>query len=330
MFERPLVLWLLLLSPLVAAPGMLALTRGGKAFATVISMVSRLLTFALLILMLAGLRIPVRAAAQRMAVVVAVDQSRSIAPDQAVWMQKRVAEIRRLLSPLDRVGVIGFGRDAGLLAPLQDPRMAAQNTVSVDPNATDLAGALTTALGIFPDNEEKRLLLLTDGNETEGQVLDEVPAMSLAGIRIFTAAPPPSALARVAIASFEAPAVVRAETSFALHLDVQSEARAPVNAEISLSSDGTSVGIQQLSLAPGLNRFVLPYRVGRSGAYLMRAQIKVPPPLVASNPAAETALSVIEPPRVLLVSPNPPDSLIKALHERNYDVRTAPPHGLRS
>jgi Ca-activated chloride channel homolog len=328
MFERPIVLWLLLLSPLVAAPGMLALMRGGKAFATVISMVSRMVTFALLILMLAGLRIPVRAAAQRMAMVIAVDQSRSIAPDQAVWMQKRVAEIRRFLSPLDRVAVIGFGRDAGLLAPLQDPRMAAQNTVSVDPNATDLAGALTTALGIFPDNEEKRLLLLTDGNETEGQVLDEVPAMSQAGIRIFTAAPPPSAIARVAIASFEAPAVVRAETSFALHLDVQSEARAPVNAEISLSSDGTSVGVQQLSLAPGLNRFVLPYRVGRSGAYLMRAQIKVPPPMIASNPAAETALSVIEPPRVLLVSPNPPDSLIKALSERNYDVRTAPPHGL--
>ena len=57
--------------------------------------------------------------------------------------------------------------------------------MNVDPNATDLAGALTTALGIFPENEEKRLVLLTDGNETEGQVLDEVPAMAQAGIRVF-------------------------------------------------------------------------------------------------------------------------------------------------
>ncbi|HJU09867.1 MAG TPA: VWA domain-containing protein, partial [Candidatus Binataceae bacterium] len=173
-----------------------------------------------------------------------------------------------------------------------------------------------------------RLLLLSDGNETEGQVLDEVPALAQAGVRIFTAAPPPSSIARVAITSFEAPAVVRADTSFALHLNVGNEARVPVKAQISLSSDGTALGLHEVTLAPGLNGFVLPYRVGRSGAYLLQAQIKVPHPIVAVNPTAEAALSVIEPPRVLVVSPNPPDSLIKVLHQRNYDVRTAPPHGL--
>jgi uncharacterized membrane protein len=121
---------------------------------------------------------------------------------------------------------------------------------------------------------------------------------------------------------------VRAETSFALHLDVESEARTPVQARISLWSDAASLGAQQVSLAPGLNRFVLPYRAGRTGAYLMQARISVSPPLLAANPSAETAVSVIGPPRVLLVSPNPPDSLIEALRNRNYDVRTAGPHGL--
>jgi Ca-activated chloride channel family protein len=328
MFERPIMLWLLLASPLVAAPGLLAVVRGGKPVTSVISTASRLATFAMLVLMLAGLRIPVRAAARRMAMVIAVDESRSIAPDQAAWMQRRVAEIRRHLSARDRVAVLGFGRNASLMMPLQDPRMPLHKLANVDPDATDLAGALTTALGIFPENEEKRLIILTDGNETEGQVLDEVPAMTQAGIRVFTTAPPPSAIARVAITSFEAPAVVRAETSFALHLDIDSEAQAPVGAQISLSTDGSAVGVQQVSLTPGLNRFVLPYRVGHSGAYMMRAQIKVPSALVAANPAAETALSVIEPPRVLVVSPNPPDSLIQALHQRNYEVRTAAPHGL--
>ncbi len=264
MFERPILLWLLLASPLVAAPGVLAVVRGSRVSAAAISTAARLSTFAALILMLAGLRIPVRSAARRMAMVIAVDQSRSIAPDQAVWMQDRIAEIRHRVSTLDRVAVIGFGRDASLLAPLQDPRMPVLNVAGVDRDATDLAGALTTALGIFPDNEEKRLVLLTDGNETEGQVLDEVPAMTQADVRIFTAAPPPSAIARVAITSFEAPEVVRAETSFALHMDIQSEARVPVAAQISLSSDDNALGVQQVSLRPGLNRFVLPYRVGRS------------------------------------------------------------------
>jgi Ca-activated chloride channel homolog len=328
MFERPLVLWLLLATPLLVVPGALSVARGGKLFAASISAAARVVAFAALVLMLAGLHLPVRAAARRMALVIAVDQSRSIAADQAAWMQRRIAEIRRHLGVREQIAVIGFGRDAGLLAPLQDPRMASVSAARIDPNATDLAGALTTALGVFPDNEEKRLVLLTDGNETEGEVLDEVPAMAEAGVRIFTAAPPPSAIARVAITSFDAPAVVRAESSFALHLDIQSEARVPVAAQISLSSDGTALGLQQVSLVPGLNRFVLPYRVGHSGAHLMQARITVPPPLVAANPTVETALSVIAPPRVLLVSSNPPDSLIQALHKRNYEVQTAPPHGL--
>jgi Ca-activated chloride channel homolog len=328
MFERPIVLWLLLASPLVAAPGVLAVARRTKVLAGAISAFLRLATFIVLVLMLAGLHIPVRAAARRTAMVIAADQSLSIAPDQTAWIRQRIAEIRHHLSTRDRLAVIGFGRDAALLAPLQDPRMPVHNVASVDPDATDLAGALTTALGIFPDTEEKRLVLLTDGNETEGQVLDELPAMTQAGVRIFTAAPPPSAIARVAITSFEAPEVVRANTSFALRLDVQNEARVPVAAQISLSSDAIALGVQQMSLAPGLNRFVLPYRVGRSGAYLMKARISVPAPFIAANPSAETALSVIAPPRVLLVSPNPPDSLVKALRMRNYDVRTAPPRGL--
>jgi len=122
--------------------------------------------------------------------------------------------------------------------------------------------------------------------------------------------------------------VVRANTSFALHLNIQSEARSPTGAQIALSSDGIALGGQQVTLAPGLNRFVLPYHVDRSGAYLMQARIKVPAPLLAANPSAEAGVSVIAPPRVLVISPNPPETLLKVLHRRNYEVQTAPPRGL--
>jgi Ca-activated chloride channel family protein len=329
MFERPIALCLLLASVPIVVPAVLAVTRGaGKQLATIVSVSLRLITFVLLVLMLAGLRVPVRTFAHQMAVVIAVDQSRSIAPDQAIWMQHRIADIRHHLSRRDRVAVLGFGRDAGLIAPLQDARLPITYTAKADPNGTDLAGALTTALGIFPDRVEKRLVLLSDGNETQGDVLTELPAMSQAGVRIFTTSPPPSAIPRISISAFQTPSTVRAGTSFAIHLDIESEAKVPVGGQIRLSNDGAVVGAQRVSLTPGLNRFVLPYRAGRPGAYLLRIELGVPPPSVAVNPIAETAFSVIEPPRVLVISSNPPDSLVKALRLRNYDVRIAPPHGL--
>ena len=74
-------------------------------------------------------------------------------------------------------------------------------------------------------------------------------------------------------------------------------------------------------LQPGLNRFALPYQLDRYGAYLLNARIDVDSPLVAVNSGAETAVSVIGPPRVLVVSTNPPDSLLRALRLRQYEVQ---------
>src|SRR5207253_3944450 len=123
MFEHPILLWLLLLAPLAVAPGLLTTLRAGKPLIGALSTACRLITFVALVLMLAGLRIPIRAAAHRMAMVIAVDESRSIAPDQQAWMQRKLTDIRHHASTRDAVAIIGFGRDARLLLPLEDPRV---------------------------------------------------------------------------------------------------------------------------------------------------------------------------------------------------------------
>src|SRR5438093_728034 len=130
-----------------------------------------------------------------------------------------------------------FERPVALWLLLALALVAIPGALAVARGSKPFAASISTVLRIA--TFVALVLMLAGVNETEGQVLDEVPAMSQAGIRIFTAAPPPSAIARVAISSFEAPAVVRAETSFALHLDIDSEARSRVDAQISLSSDGT-------------------------------------------------------------------------------------------
>ncbi len=204
MFERPLILWLLAATPLMAIPGVIAM-RAGRSFAGALSAVLRMGLFAALILMLAGARLPLNLAARRMAVVVAMDQSESIASDQHAWMAQKIDQIRHAMDPRDRIAVIGFGRDAQLVAPLTDPRLLTLPATAVDTRATDIAGALTTAAGIFPQSDEKRLILLSDGVETENSALDELPALADSEVRIYSSAPPPSASARIALTSFTAP-----------------------------------------------------------------------------------------------------------------------------
>jgi Ca-activated chloride channel homolog len=327
MFERPLLLWLLAAAPLFAVPSVLAM-RAGRPLAGALSAILRMGVFVALILMLAGAQVPFKSAARRMTLVVAMDESQSIAPDQRTWMMQKVAAIGHAMDPRDRLAVIGFGRDAQLITPLGDPRLLTLSAAGADTSATDIAGALTTAAGIFPPIDEKRLLLLSDGVENENSAIDELPALAEAGVQVYSAAPPPSVVSRIAITGFEAPSTVHAQTSFALHLDIANEANHPVDAHIRLYNETRAVGGQQVQLQPGINRFELPYRIDDPGAYMLRAAVEVAPDLALVNGSAVAAVSVAPPPNVLLIANSPPESLVRALEFRHFAVANAGPHGL--
>src|SRR5579864_6002603 len=237
MFERPELLWLLLAAPLMVAPGLMAV-RAGRRAAGAGAAALRASLFVILVALLAGLRLPLRTPAQRMSVVVALDASHSIAPDQFQWMHQQLETLRTAMSPRDRLAVMEFGRSTRLLAPLGDPRLVRVEPVraGADPGGTDIAGGLTAALSLLPPQDEKRIVLLTDGNETDGSASAELPALVEQGARLYAATPPSSAAGRVAIVDFQAPTPVRAHASFALRLDVLSEARAPAVARVRLTS----------------------------------------------------------------------------------------------
>src|SRR5437773_191709 len=113
MFDRPTLLWLLVLAPIAAIPSILAMRAGMRAAGTA-SALLRVSCVMALVAMLAGLRVPGRIAAKSVAVVAALDQSRSMAPDQQEWMRRQVEQLKAAMAPTDQLGVVGFGRDARL------------------------------------------------------------------------------------------------------------------------------------------------------------------------------------------------------------------------
>ncbi len=149
MFERPVLLWLLLLAPLAAAPGLLG-WRSTRRAPSAIAALLRLLCFATLVVIVAGPLIPSRDRARGLAVVAMLDQSRSIAPDQRIWMQRQLDKLRAAMGPHDKLAVVDFGRNAQLGAPLDNPRAIQIEPAKVDEGATDIAGALTAGSVIFP------------------------------------------------------------------------------------------------------------------------------------------------------------------------------------
>src|SRR5208282_6086904 len=140
--------------------------------------------------------------------------------------------------------------------------------------------------------------------------------------------PPPSATERIAVTNFYSPDTVRADQRFAFRIDIDSESQSPVAATLKLYRDGIAVGGEATTLKPGLNRFELPYRLERAGAYLMSAEVSIAPPRVALNPRVEAAISVTGAPRILIASATPPESLVTALKVRNYAIDFVSPRSL--
>ena len=325
MFEHPLALWLIAAAPVVALPAVVSIKRTGLG---ILWTALRLGVFGLLVTLLAGPRFKTMVPTHHVALVVAVDRSRSIAPDQWEWMKGKVANLAAAARAGDRMAVLAFGRNAVLASPMRAASKLRLASVSVDSNATDIAAALSTSLSLYPAGYERRLLLLSDGNETVGHALQEAPALVEAGAWLFAAAPPPSAKRRVALVSLAAPSSVRAYQRFRFRVAVESEVAGPVEARLSLSSDGHPIGGQTLVLGPGMNHLEIPYRFSHPGARVVVATLSVPGGIDALNTRADAGISVLKPPLVLIVSDGAPRSIVRALGVRHYRARVLAPGAL--
>ncbi|GJQ20779.1 MAG: hypothetical protein HBSIN02_11340 [Bacteroidia bacterium] len=111
-------------------------------------------------------------------------------------LEKAKRDVSALLSKLkgDRVGLIVFAGDAFVQFPLTSDYSAADLFISaVDVDAvptpgTMIASAIELALKSFPEDlpTEKAIIVVSDGENTEGNLEDAMTKASSAGVKVFT------------------------------------------------------------------------------------------------------------------------------------------------
>src|SRR5262245_34368221 len=165
-FETPL--WLLALIPaliLTIALHVSARRRMGAGRRRAALLVRGLL-LALLVFAVAGLQVVLPV--DRLATVFVVDLSDSVGN---TGREDALAFLRETLKEKpdgDVAGIVAFGKDAlveRLPSELDDIDRIASAPVK---SATDIGSALRLATALFPDDAQKRIVLLSDGNDTTG------------------------------------------------------------------------------------------------------------------------------------------------------------------
>lgn len=127
-----------------------------------------------------------------------VDVSESmLAPDLSPnRLERQRQELKDLINLLkgDRVGLIAFAGRSFLLSPLTVDYGSLRryvdelNTETIPIQGTDLAGALTLALNLFPKNQEgaeRAILLLTDGEDHSEKLKSVISQLKKEKVRLF-------------------------------------------------------------------------------------------------------------------------------------------------
>jgi len=289
------------------------------------SLFLRTLIVVLLILALAGLQNV--QAVDRLAVVFLVDASDSMGSGSEDLQLEFIREAISAKQPDDEWAAVLFGDNA---VPETDFGMAREiegfSSIPLS-TGTDIANAIQTGLSMFPPDASRRMVLLSDGQATQGDAIARAQRAAVSGVEIsyvpfFREAEPD-----VRITTLDAPGRVSEKQSFDISVGIHAEKATP--ADLLIFSGGGLIHEESLNLQAGDTRFSLTQTSENSGFLDFSAQIVVPGENDNFNQNNQLGAfsQVVGPARVLLIRADQSETehLLPALEQAGIIVDVAEP-----
>src|SRR3954464_5224703 len=149
-----------------------------------LAVVIRSLLLVSLVLALAGFRLVLPV--DRLATVFVVDLSDSVGTAGREDAPARLRASLKVMPEGDVAGIVGFGRAALVERLPQEVRELDRIATTPGRSATDIGAALRLASALFPDDAQKRIVLLSDGNDTTGSGQSEAALAAARGVQVQT------------------------------------------------------------------------------------------------------------------------------------------------
>jgi uncharacterized membrane protein len=282
----------------------------------------RLIIVCALILAIAGLQW--NKPQEGMNVFFLLDRSDSVPSDQQEFARDFVTQASSAKKREDNVGVLVFGSEASIeSSPLSVVRSDTKIYAVVDGARTDIASAIRLGTAAFPETGQKRLVLLSDGNENSGDALSAILAAQSLGVTLEVVPIGASRRGDVSVQRLALPSALKKGQPFEVR--IFAEADEAQEATVRLFLNEQAMGEQQVRLEAGKNLFTFPQTLEEPGFYSYEVRLEVPGDPIPQNNRAINFTSVRGDPRVLVVSSQPAldAPLVQALQEANIEVRLA-------
>ncbi|MEW6350627.1 MAG: VWA domain-containing protein [Thermodesulfobacteriota bacterium] len=330
-FVYPAALLLLLLVPWGVWQGLKvhSLSRGRRWTVVILRSVS----LVCLVCALAG--IETVKTLDRLAVFFLLDQSYSV-PDElrraSVQMVNNVCA--QFQTGKDQSGVIVFGEQAGIELGMGHATKFRAIRSLVRGDQTNLASAMRLAMSAFPKGTMKRMVILSDGNETQGHAIEEAKIAQSAGIAVDVLPLVIDTTKEVRVKEVNAPNRVKADEPFQLRAVVQADQDCEATLRIfqRLPEGRRALTPRTVTLQKGDNVFLLTQELHSAGFYEYDVVVESDADTVKANNEGHAFTMVQGEPTVLYVETDPAHSahLKPALEHEGLKVVQTDPAGMPS
>lgn len=320
-------LWLLLLIP--AAAGLWFTFRHVHGMAKGRKRIAFILRFVLVGLLIVALSGPEsRRPNKGVATMFLLDRSDSIKGDDAKRAEEFVSNAMQSLGSEDVAGLIAFGKEAIIDTAPGGRRTLGQVLSKVDGSSSDLAGAIRLASATFPDGKARRIVVLSDGNETSGDAAEAAEAAATDGIQVdYVPLGIEDKQAEASVVDLLTPAEARVDQPFDMRVVIDSTVAAKGTLEI--DRDGKLIKTVPVTLTPGRNAIVISDKLNQAGFSRYRADLKLEGDRDNRNNRGMGFVAVRGKPRLLVMQDNVNrKELVSALQKSGIDVDLGGPGGL--
>jgi uncharacterized membrane protein len=278
----------------------------------------RVLVLLALVFSMAGLQW--RRPVEGMNVFFAIDRSDSVPSEQQELARGYVNQAAKQKHSEDKAGVIVFGSEASIESLPNSAVDLQKIQAVVGTERTDLAAAIRLATAAFPETGQKRLVIMSDGNENVGDAMGAVLAAKRLGVSIDVLPVGVSRSNDVSVERLQLPSKLKKGQVFDVKIFVQSDQ--PTPAAVRLWRNQQFLGEQKVELSAGKNLFTFPQTLPDPGFYTYDVQVDAPGDPVPQNNHATSFATVHGEPRLLIISADPDQDqqLAAALRSARIEV----------
>jgi Mg-chelatase subunit ChlD len=273
---------------------------------------SGIIRFIIIGLLLTGLSEPqVLMMTANRCVLFVVDVSKSLSEKEINGVKEYILSKAEEKKQDDRVGVLIFAEDTGLVIPPSDLNERNYLTegfnldeyAGVDPGFTDIEGAVLLASRLFPEGFRKKIVLVTDGNENTGKVANLYDELNSGRITLDVLPAGGVKHKEVFVESLRAPSRVRAGTPFMLEAVISSNTKTDGEISIYTERQRDVVIKETLKIVPGvgqIHRF--PLTVEEGGYHTISVNLDAAHDRLSMNNSTVTSLYAEGRPKVLMIT----------------------------